>query len=108
MTALSIRTFRGNLWVIIGALFAVSLQVLTTIKLGGTSLRVSSSDLLLPVLALMLLIKWTRQGAPQPEWRIRYLWGWLAILTVWIGVSLLNGRLQTDNLQTWALVNHGI
>ena len=52
MTALSIRMLRANIWVVAVALFAISLQVLTTIKLGSTSLRISSSDLLLPVLAV--------------------------------------------------------
>ncbi len=108
MTALSIGTFRANIWIIGVFLFAISLQVLTTIKLGGTSLRISSSDLLLPVLALMLYIKWTREGAPQPKWRIQNFWGWLAILTLWMGVSLLIGRLNSENWQTWALFNKGI
>ena len=85
MTALSIRMLRDNIWVVAVALFAISLQVLTTIKVGSTSLRISSSDFLLPVLALMLIVKWTRDGAPRPEWRIRYFWSWLAVLTLWMG-----------------------
>lgn len=108
MTALSTRIFRANIWVFAVALFAISLQVLTTIKVGSTSLRISSSDLLLPVLALMLTVKCTKDGAPRPEWRIRYFWGWLLLLTAWMGVSLVNGRVHSGNWQTWALVNKGI
>lgn len=99
---------RLNIWVIVTALFAISLQVLTTIEIGGASLRVSSSDIALPVLGLMLFAKWVKDGTPWPEWRIPYFWTWLFVLTGWMVVALVSGRLQTGVWQSWALVNKGI
>ncbi len=100
--------WRAYAWPTAAALFAVSLQVLTTIEVRGVSLRVSSSDLLLPFLAITLFVKWVRDDTRLPEWRFPYFWGWLALLTVWMGISVLNGHLRAGSWQTWALVNKGV
>ena len=88
-------------------IFAVSLQVLVTIRIGETSLRVGSSDLLLPILGFMLLVKWQREGAPRVSWRIRRFWIWLLALTIWMGIATINGRISIGQWQTWAVLNKG-
>ncbi len=108
MIATPRKDWRAYAWPTAAALFAVSFQVLTTIEVRGVSLRVSSSDLLLPFLAITLFVKWVRDDARLPEWHIPYFWGWLAFLTVWMGISVLNGHLRADSWQTWALVNRGV
>ncbi len=97
-----------DIWSGVLILFAVSLQVLVTINIGGTSLRVGSSDLLLPVLGFMLLVKWKHEGTPRIAWRVRHFSIWLLVLTFWMGFALLNGRLNIGQWQTWAVVNKGI
>ncbi|MEE9140263.1 MAG: O-antigen ligase family protein [Alphaproteobacteria bacterium] len=89
-------------------LFAITLQVLTTVEVADVNLRVSASDLLLPFAAAWVL--WNaRKGVPiVPEWRVRHLWIWLAVLTVWMAVALLNGRLQTGEWVRWGVVNKGL
>lgn len=99
---------RLDIWSGVLILFAVSLQVLVTIIIGGTSLRVGSSDLLLPVLGFMLLVRWKHEGTPRISWRVRHFSIWLLVLTFWMGFALLNGRLNIGQWQTWAVVNKGI
>ena len=45
--------------------FAISLQVLTTIEIGGGELRFGTSDLLLPV--LVPLVMWKCRGRRSPR-----------------------------------------
>lgn len=94
-------------WASILVLFAVSLQVLTTVEIGGNELRFGTSDLLLPVLLALVALKWLGEGGGMPEWRIRYIWGWIGLLTLWMGFALVQGRLQMGEWSTWALLNKG-
>lgn len=83
----------------------VALHFLTTIEFGGTRLRVGSSDLVLPFLALFALWCWQRTDREVLRWRAPGLWRWLLMLSSWILVSLLVGYAHSGGWQTWALVN---
>ncbi|MCH8275503.1 MAG: O-antigen ligase family protein, partial [Armatimonadetes bacterium] len=89
-------------------MFAISLQVLATIEVAGNELRFGTSDLLLPVLLLFVLWKWLKDDRVLPDWRAGHFWVWVGILTFWIGLSVINGRLQIGEWQVWAVVNKGI
>ena len=102
----SARHERG--WTFAIVLFAISLQVLATIEVAGNELRFGTSDLLLPVLLLFVLWKWLKDDRVLPDWRAGHFWVWVGILTFWIGLSVINGRLQIGEWQVWAVVNKGI
>ena len=102
----SARHERG--WTFAIILFAISLQVLATIEVGGNELRFGTSDLLLPVLLLLVLWKWLKDDGVFPDWRVAHFWVWVGMLTFWIGFSVVNGRLQLGEWQAWAVVNKGI
>ena len=101
----SARHERG--WTFAIILFAISLQVLTTIEVGGNELRFGTSDLLLPVLLLLVLWNWLKDDGVFPDWRVDHFWVWVGVLTFWIGLSVVNGRLQIGEWQVWAVVNKG-
>ena len=102
----SARHERGWAFAIIS--FAISLQVLTTIEVGGNELRFGTSDLLLPVLLLLVFWKWLKDDGGFPDWRVDHFWVWVGTLTFWIGFSVVNGRLQTGEWQVWAVLNKGV
>lgn len=89
----------------LSVLLAVSFHFLTTVSLGGLSLRVGSSDLLLPVLCLIFLREWFRLGRPALTWRLPHLHTWLFLLTVWLLVSLVVGYVHIGAWDRWALFN---
>lgn len=86
-------------------LLAVAFHFLTTLSLGGARLRVSSADLLLPLVGTVIAWHWYTGGCARLRWRLPYVSIWLGVLSVWMLVALVNGYLHTGNWQTWALVN---
>jgi len=85
-----------------------SLHLATTINLAGTDLRVGFTDLLLPL--ILLLIAFDRRTAQQfwPASRLpHYVW-WLAALSGWMIVALVTGRIYAGSWQVWGLANKGI
>ena len=86
-------------------ILAVSLQILWTQPFGDTGIRVSASDLLLPLFVLAAAVRWRELGNAVEQLQPRYIWFLLAGLTLWIAVSLLVGRLTMGAWQSWAVVN---
>ena len=89
----------------LSVLLAVSFHFLSTVSLGGWSLRIGSSDLVLPVLCVMFFFEWFHLGRPALTWRLPYLYIWLLVLTVWLLVSLVVGYAHIGGWDRWALVN---
>lgn len=102
VSALEFKTWAATV------LLAISLQILTTIEVGGSELRFGISDLLLPVLVPLVVWKWLRDDRVFPDWRVPHFWVWLGVLTFWIGFSIVNGRLYMGQWQSWAILNKGV
>jgi O-antigen ligase len=86
------------------AVFAGTLHVLLTVEVGGTQLRVGASDLLLPVLGLMLAVSWWRRRDPGPAWHVRHLPLWFLAMLCWFGLSVWRGWGHADPAGSWALL----
>ena len=86
------------------AVFAGTLHVLLTIEVGGSPLRVGASDLLLPVLGLMLAVSWWRRRDAVPAWHVRHLPLWFVAMLCWFCLSVWRGWGHADPAGSWALL----
>ncbi len=86
------------------AVFAGTLHVLLTVEVGGTQLRVGASDLLLPVLGLLLAASWWRRRDGGPAWHVRHLALWLVAMLCWFCLSVWRGWGHADPAGSWALL----
>lgn len=87
------------------AVLAAAFQFMITPAFGGNPIRLSAADVIMPVLLATALWQWLGGRAPRPAVVLPRIWLWLAALTLWLCVSLIIGRLATDEWQKWALVN---
>jgi len=92
----------------LAAASALSFHILLTIQFRQTNLRIGFSDFLLPFLALLLLVLWHINRRPPLQWRLPHMWRWLAALSLWMIIALINGRFQAGEWVVWALVNKGV
>lgn len=98
-----LREFRfGNGLVI---LLALAMQVLLTISVKGTQIRVSAADFFLPLMLAVVFLKLRTLGTELVEWRVKRVWGWIFVLTIWFSVALVQGYYFTGGIQSWAFVN---
>lgn len=99
---------QAKITVILLFFFAITLQVLITPTFFGTPMRIALSDLLIPVSLALLLLWWRCGGITLPRWHIPHLWIWLAVISIWFGVEIINGRIHTGIWSTWALISKGL
>ena len=85
-------------------IFAVSLHILTDVDINNTKLRIGVSDIFLPFLLLFFMLNNIKaiSNIFNTNRLIRIS---LIITTLWLLVSVINGRIYMENWQTWALVN---
>ncbi len=86
-------------------ILALALQVLVTLSVNGTQIRVALADFLLPLMLLALFLMFRDQGLGGIRWRVARVWVWVLLLTLWLSVALVRGIFFTGGIQTWALVN---
>lgn len=86
-------------------ILAVALQLLVTVSIKGTQVRVAMSDILLPLMFGLILLRTRQSGRRAVFGQARRVWKWLVVLTLWLTVALIQGVLYTESMQTWALVN---
>lgn len=84
---------------------AVGFQLMTTITVNGSYLRVGVADLMMPFLLLAALVHWSTGKQPLPRWHLKGLPLWFMALTAWLLFELLAGRVYSGSWQKWALVN---
>lgn len=100
-----LRLIKLNPYDVLGASLAISMQVLVTLSIYGTEIRVASADLLLPIILILIFFQFQNDGFRYLKWRLPNLPGWLVLLSILLSVSLIRGVYFTGELQTWALVN---
>jgi len=86
-------------------LFAPTLQIFITVMVEGNYLRLSASDLLLPVSLLCSFVLWWSGGRPMPSPPLRHFAVWLGGLAAWLGVSVVIGYVRIGYLEPWGLIN---
>jgi len=87
------------------AVLAVAYQIQVTLPVSPAGLRVCAADLVVPVLFAALAMNNLRGQIPFPTWRLPRLWTWLAVLSVWLAITLIIGYLRTGEWIAWAVVN---
>lgn len=85
-----------------------SLHLATTINLAGTNLRVGLTDLLLPLILLLIAYEYLRTRRIWPASRLPHYTWWLAALSGWMIVALVTGRFYAGSWQLWGLANKGV
>ncbi|MGH6954461.1 MAG: O-antigen ligase family protein [Alphaproteobacteria bacterium] len=100
----------GRAWVFGLSLAAMggALHIGTNLPVGEIPVRVVASDLVLPVALGAVLLAALRLRAPTPRWRLGALPLWLLALSLWLGVALVLGRIETAAWHGWAVVNKGL
>jgi O-antigen ligase len=83
-------------------LFLASFHFLITIPLGATGIRVSLSDMFLPVFIVILVIKFSMGNI---TFKFNSIFVWLLVISIWLTVSLITGYLHTGQVTSWGLVN---
>lgn len=89
---------------VIVALLAVALQCQITLRVGG-EVRVSSADLLMPLIVGGLAVQALQGRLGWPAWRLRHLLLWIVVLSVVMTYALVLGRIYLGEWTSWALVN---
>lgn len=87
---------------------ALQLQITLFSTENYQGLRISSADLLLPLIGLFILFSLFRKKTAWPKWQPQFGYWALILLSVAFAVSMLNGYLITGQLSQWAMVNKGI
>lgn len=99
----------GKAFLFLIAALSAGLQILVTIDIGGTPLRVALADLILPVAFVLIAFVAARHPASAlPNWRVPYLPAGMIAMTVWLTVSIVQGRLIEGEWISWALLNKGV
>jgi O-antigen ligase len=88
---------------VLAIVLAVTLQVQTTLPLGG-GLRVAASDLFLPI-TMFYIVPWAAFQPSRLEWRMPGIAWWLLAITAVVAVALFIGYRSFDHWSTWALFN---
>jgi O-antigen ligase len=86
-------------------LFAVGLQSAFTPLLHDNYVRITASDLVLPLSLLFSFILWWVGGRVAPSPPLQHFALWLCGLTAWLGVSVWIGYVRIGHLETWGLIN---
>ncbi|MCZ6804996.1 MAG: hypothetical protein O7D86_14005 [Proteobacteria bacterium] len=84
--------------------FAVSLHILTDININNTKLRIGASDIFLPFLLFFFMLKNIKVTLNLININ-RLILISITIATLWLLISVINGRIYAGSWQTWALVN---
>lgn len=83
---------------------AICSHVLITITILDNPLRISASDLLLPLLLGVVFIL-SIKGVKFIDLKKENIWKLLLFITIWMTYSLFNGYFNTGNLEKWSLIN---
>jgi O-antigen ligase len=86
-------------------LLAFSLQILATFFISESPIRISLSDFLLPVIAILLFLKFRCSGLQFISWNVSRVWKWIFLLTIWMTISLVNGIVFTGEVSYGGLIN---
>ena len=91
----------GKFW----SLFAISLQVALTIDLGGNAIRIGVSDLLIPLILVVVILHRGLGPAITFFAAQRAIALWLVAAGVWLAISLMIAYFRFDSVIAWALIN---
>lgn len=81
---------------------AITIQILTTIHIGTTPVRIAVSDLFLPVGALITAAIFVKARLRRPDWVVPHLDLMLIAFFVLLGISCLIGWHRSGAFITWA------
>lgn len=81
---------------------AVTIQILTTIHIGTTPVRIAVSDLVLPVGALIAAVIFVKARLRRPDWVVSHLDLMLIAFFALLGISCLIGWHRSGAFITWA------
>ena len=86
-------------------LLAFFLQILATLFISNSPIRISLADFMLPIIAILLFLKFRCSGLPLICWNVFRVWKWIFVLTIWMTISLVNGIVFTGEVNYGALIN---
>lgn len=92
---------------VLTCLFAVTLQIQISLlqSEGYLGLRINLADFLIPVTGLFVLLSLLLKKTSWPRWRLKYLYGWMAILSFVLAAALINGYMISGEWSRWAIIN---
>lgn len=102
LESVTTRPFAGP---VVVTLLAVAVQYHLTFSIGGSEIRLSSGDLLLPPLVVGLSVAVLLGRVEWPTWRLRGLVPWLIGLTVVMTYAVILGWLYMGQWSAWGLFN---
>jgi len=91
-------------------ILAVFLQVQLTLFASGdyVGLRVNAADLILPIAGLLILASLVFKKSSWPHWQKPFGYWAPILLSIVVGLALLNGYRIQGEWSNWALVNKGL
>lgn len=101
------RSFTSLLVATLCLVLPVTLQIQVTLFQSPEylGLRINLSDLLLPFAGLGVLYTLICKKSLWPQWQMRHLYLWLAVLTSVLVAALLHTHFTYGEISRWALVN---
>lgn len=104
---MSIKTNAVGGLLFVWTVFAVALQVQWTLPIGTGGLRCSASDLLLPLLIIMMAHQPWIHKKWMLSWKPTWLPLWFLAFGAWLFISLWQGQfyLHSNELSHWGLIN---
>lgn len=100
-------TKHSQLLLLIGLAITIHLSII--LPIGTAGIRLSASDLIIPIVAILLVSTaiWNKSFCLPIRPIIRPL-SVLLIFSLWLFLSIINGYYYTGEMISWALVNKGI
>ena len=94
-----------RIWSMAIVMLALAFQFHTTLYVFGTFIRVTAADLVMPPLLLLAAFEITRHGANRYLAGLQGIWISLALITAWLAIAMVIGRITTDQWLLWGVVN---
>ena len=107
MPAFKISFLKNHTPAVLAVIFAVALQIQTTLFASADYLgiRVNLADLLLPAAGLFILGSLALKKSAWPQWRAPFGYWSIGLLSVIVLLSCVNGYLVTGEWSQWAVIN---
>ncbi|TVR05747.1 MAG: hypothetical protein EA385_17370, partial [Salinarimonadaceae bacterium] len=87
---------------LLGVVIAATIQILTTVQIGATPIRIALSDIVLPAGALIALVAFIAARWRRPNWVVPHLDLLLCGFLVWLGISCFIGWQRSGVFIAWA------
>ena len=86
------------------AFMAIGIHILYTFKINGIDIRIASTDLLIPVFIVYIIIMLIKTRK-IPDVILDNIWKWLIVISIWMLISFINGYYYIGTFYLWAFIN---